>query len=28
MPVHQTARFCNNPMLSHEQAITRIGRYL
>jgi hypothetical protein len=28
MPVHQTACFCNNPTLSHEQAITRIGRYL
>jgi hypothetical protein len=28
MAVHQTARFCNNPMLSHEQAIKRIGRYL
>jgi len=28
MAVHQTARFCNNPMLSHEQAISRIGRYL
>ena len=28
MAVHQTARFCNNPMLSHEQAIMRIGRYL
>jgi len=28
MSVHQTARFCNDPRLSHEQAITRIGRYL
>lgn len=28
MPVHQCARFCNDPKLSHEQAITRIGRYL
>ena len=28
MPVHQTARFCNDPKLSHEQAITHIGRYL
>ena len=28
MAVHQTARFCNEPMLSHEQAVTRIGRYL
>ena len=27
MPVHQTARFCNDPKLSHKQAITRIGRY-
>lgn len=24
MPVHQTARFCNDPKLSHEQAINRI----
>ena len=28
MPVHQMARFCNNPELSHEQAITRIECYL
>ncbi len=28
MPVHQTARYSNDPMLVHEQAITRIGRYL
>ena len=28
MPVHQTARFSNDPKLVHEQAITRIGRYL
>ena len=28
MPVHQTAHFCNNPKLSHEQAITCLGRYL
>ncbi|KAL7496856.1 hypothetical protein ACHAWT_005049 [Skeletonema menzelii] len=28
MPVHQCARFCLDPKLSHEQAITRIGRYL
>ena len=28
MPVHQMAHFCNDPKLSHEQAITRIGRYL
>ena len=28
MPVHQTARFYNNPKLSQEQAITHIGRYL
>ena len=28
MPVHQMARFCNDPKLSHEQAITRIGHYL
>jgi hypothetical protein len=28
MAVHQTARFCNDPKLSHEQAIMRIGRYL
>ena len=28
MAVHQNACFWNKPMLSHEQAITRIGRYL
>ena len=28
MVVHQIARFCNNPMLSHEKAIKRLGRYL
>jgi len=28
LPVHQTARFCNDPKLSHKQAITRIGCYL
>ena len=28
MAVHQTARFCNNPKLSHEKAIKRLGRYL
>ena len=28
MAVHQTARFCNNPMLSHKKAIKRLGRYL
>ena len=28
MSVHQCARFCIDPKLSHEQAITRIGRYL
>jgi hypothetical protein len=28
MPVHQTACFLNDPKLVHEQAITRIGRYL
>lgn len=28
MAVHQMARFCNMPMLCHEQAITRLGRYL
>ena len=25
MAVHQTARFCNNPKLSHESAIKRLG---
>ena len=28
MAVHQTARFSNNPMLSHEKSIMRIGPYL
>ena len=28
MAVHQTARFSINPMLSHERAIQRIGKYL
>eukprot|EP00984_Skeletonema_dohrnii_P027202 scaffold16692_cov84-Skeletonema_dohrnii-CCMP3373.AAC.5 len=30
MPTHQCARFCLDPKLSHQQAITitRIGRYL
>ena len=28
LAVHQTARFCNNPMLSQEKAINRLGRYL
>jgi hypothetical protein len=28
MEVHQTARFSNQPMLSHEKAIICIGRYL
>jgi hypothetical protein len=28
MPVHQTARFSNDPKLIHKQAITRIGCYL
>ncbi len=28
MAVHQTARFCNDPKLRHEQAIMRLGRYL
>ena len=26
--VHQCARFCNDPRLSHERAIRRIGKYL
>ena len=26
--VHQTARFCNKPMLLHEKAIKQLGRYL
>ena len=28
MAVHQTARFYNNPILSHEKAIKRLGPYL
>ena len=28
MATHQTARFSNSPMLSHEKSIMRIGRYL
>ena len=28
MGVHQTARFSNNPMLSHEKAPKRLGRYI
>jgi hypothetical protein len=28
MAVHQAARFCINPKLSHERAINRIGKYL
>ena len=28
MAVHQTARFCNNPMLSHKKANNRLGPYL
>jgi len=28
MAVHQCARFCNEPMLSHERAIKHIGKYL
>ena len=28
MAVHQTARFCNNPMLLHEKVIKRLGQYL
>ena len=28
MAVHQTARFCNNPMLLHKKAIKHLGRYL
>ena len=28
MAVHQTARFCNNPMLSHEKVIKSLRRYL
>ncbi len=28
MAVHQCARFCNDPKLSHERAVKRIARYL
>ena len=28
MSVHQTAHLCNNPILSQEKAIKRLGRYL
>ena len=28
MPVHQTARFSNEPMLCHEKTIMQLGRYL
>ena len=28
MAVHQCARFCNDPKLSHERAVRRIARYL
>jgi len=28
MATHQTARFCIDPRLSHEQAVVRIGKYL
>ena len=28
MAVHQSARFCIDPKLSHERAIQRIGKYL
>ena len=28
MAVHQTAHFCNNPMLSHKKSNKRLGRYL
>ena len=28
MEVHQTARFCNNPILSHEKSIKHLGIYL
>jgi hypothetical protein len=28
MATHQLARFCQDPRLSHEQATTRLGRYL
>ena len=28
MAVHQTAHLCNNPILSHQKDIKRLGRYL
>ena len=28
MAVQQCAQFCNNPMASHEETVTHIGRYL
>eukprot|EP00957_Ditylum_brightwellii_P001052 83337-Ditylum_brightwellii.AAC.1 len=28
MPVHQCARFCNDPKLSQERAVRRIAKYL
>ena len=28
MAVHQAARFCIDPKLSHERAINRVGKYL
>ena len=28
MAVHQTARFCNNPMLSHKKTCNRLSQYL
>jgi len=28
MPIHQCARFNNHPMMSHERAVKKIGRYL
>ena len=28
MALHQTARFRNNSMLSHERSIKKLGRYL
>ena len=26
--VYQTSRFCNNPIICHEKAVMRLGRYL
>eukprot|EP00957_Ditylum_brightwellii_P016682 1254381-Ditylum_brightwellii.AAC.1 len=28
MPVHQCARFCNDPKLFHERAVISIAKYL